>query len=276
MPVNRRVLRSAGVRILEIACSPVKSLGLLYPAQVDLTLQGLPTNRRFFLVDDQRQMVNGKRIGRLVQVQPEFDEAANRLTLRFPDGEQVSDVVEPGEPIEAIFYGRPRPGRLVNGPWSAALSEFAGQSVRLAAPAEGLTGVDRGVAGGVSLASVASIDRLARELGVDSVDRRRFRMLFWIDGDLEPHAEDAWVGSQVRLGEAVVAMHGHVGRCAVTTQNPESGVPDLDTLRGLNAYRDPAATTSPLALGIWGEVVEPGRVRVGDAVRLDSLEFAAS
>ena len=93
-------------------------------------------------------------------------------------------------------------------------------------------------------------------------------MLFWLDGgeDFAPHAEDAWVGCRVRLGEATVQLSGHVGRCAVTTQNPASGIPDLDTLGGLKSYRDDAATTAPLALGVWGEVVTPGRVRLGDPV----------
>jgi hypothetical protein len=56
----------------------------------------------------------------------------------------------------------------------------------------------------------------------------------------------------------------------VTTQNPATGLPDLDTLGGLRAYRDPAATTAPLALGVWGEVVSSGRVRMGDLVQVPS------
>ena len=63
-------------------------------------------------------------------------------------------------------------------------------------------------------------------------------------------------------------FHGHVGRCVVTSQNPSTGVPDLDTLGGLKSYRNPAETTAPLALGVWGEVVKPGRVRLGDSVGL--------
>jgi uncharacterized protein YcbX len=257
------------VRIVEIAYTPVKGLGLLYPFEVELTAVGVPSNRRFFLVDEQLQMVNGKRLGKLVQVRPDFDEVEHRLTLRFPEGGLVSDVVELGEPVETSFLGRPRPGRLVNGPWGAALSEWAGQPLRLVAAAEGLVGVDRGVAGGVSVASLASLERLAQALGVDTLDRARFRMLFWVDG-LGPHEEDAWVGSQVALGEAVVQFRGHVGRCVVTSQNPETGVPDLDTLGGLRAYRDPSATTSPLALGVWGEVVSSGRVRLSDRVQVRS------
>lgn len=254
------------MRIIEIAYTPVKGLGLLHASEVELTPCGMPGNRSFFVLDDQLQIVNGKRLGQLVQVQPEFDQASNRLTLRFPDGTAVTDAIEPGEAVPSTFLGRPRAGMLVNGRWNAALSEFAGQPLRLAAPAEGLVGVDRGVPGGVSVASLASVKRLAEELGVESVDRSRFRMLFWVDG-LGPHEEDEWVGTDMQLGEATVHFRGHVGRCVVTTQNPGTGVTDLDTLGGLKAYRDPTATTSPVSLGVWGEVVAPGRVRVGDEVR---------
>lgn len=195
------------MRIVEIAYSPVKGLGLLYPSEVELTALGVAANRSFFLVDEHLQMVNGKRLGKLVQVKPELDEAENRLTLRFPEARLVSGVVELGQPIESSFLGRPRPGRLVNGPWSAALSHWAGAPLRLVAPAEGFVGVDRGVAGGVSLASLASLARLAQALNVNTIDRGRFRMLFWMDG-LGPHAEDAWVGSEVAPGRAVSSRPG--------------------------------------------------------------------
>jgi uncharacterized protein YcbX len=260
------------VRIVEIAYSPVKSLALLNPPEVDLSPTGLPANRRFYLMDEQHQMLNGKRLGGLVQVSPDFDPATNRLTLRFPDRSEISDTVRLADPVQTSFFGRLRPGRLVDGPWSAALSDFAGQPLRLVAAEEGQTGVDRGVAGGVTIASLASLQRLAQELHEESIDRRRFRMLFWIDAEegLAPHAEDAWVGCRVRLGEsAVVELRGHVGRCAVTTQNPRTGIPDLDTLAGLKAYRGEAETTAPLALGVFGEVVTPGRVRLGDRVSVD-------
>jgi uncharacterized protein len=270
------LVRSADMRIVEIAWSPVKGLGLLYPSEVELTAVGMPSNRRFFVVDERLQMVNGKRLGTLVQVKPEPDEAGSRLTLRFPDGRVVSGVVELGELLETSFLGRPHPGRLVNGPWAAALSEWAGQPLRLVAPTAGKVAVDRGVAGGVTVASLASVERLAESLGKDTIERARFRMLFWVDG-LGPHEEDAWVGSQVQLGEgAVVQFRGHVGRCVVTSQNPATGEPDLDTLGGLRAYRDPATTTAPLALGVWGEVLHGGRVRLGDEVHMGRSPWSAA
>jgi len=257
------------VRIAEIAYSPVKGLGLLYPSEIELTPHGMAANRRFFLVDDHHQMVNGKRLGKLVQVVPELETAGNELTLRFPGGPSVSDVIQLGAEIHASFLGRPRKGRLVIGPWAAALSEWAGQSLHLVAPAEGLVGVDRGVQGGVSVASLASVERLAKELHVETLECARFRMLFWIDSpELEAHAEDDWVGREIALGETTVRFRGHVGRCVVTSQNPATGQTDVDTLGGLAAYRDPAETTAPLALGVWGEVVRGGRVRLGDQVHI--------
>jgi hypothetical protein len=100
---------------------------------------------------------------------------------------------------------------------------------------------------------------------VAAVDERRFRMNFGIDG-LGEHQEDEWLGRRVRLGEAVVVPQGHVGRCAVTTQNPDTGAPDLDTLKALAAYRPGADATEPLPFGVHAAVAEPGRVRVGDTV----------
>jgi uncharacterized protein YcbX len=52
----------------------------------------------------------------------------------------------------------------------------------------------------------------------------------------------------------------------VTTQNPETGAPDLDTLKALAAYRQDVETTEPLPFGVYAAVAEPGRVRLGDPV----------
>ena len=79
------------------------------------------------------------------------------------------------------------------------------------------------------------------------------------------HEEDEWVGRNVRIGAARVVMHGHVGRCVVTSQSPDSGIVDLPTLK-LLSYRRDLPTTEALAFGIFGEVLEPGLVRIGDDV----------
>ena len=89
-------------------------------------------------------------------------------------------------------------------------------------------------------------------------------MLFGLGG-CEPHEEDAWLGGELHIGDARVRLLGTVGRCAITTQNPETGERDFDTLRAIRAYRGVSDERS-IDFGIYGDVLEPGRVRVGDRV----------
>ena len=156
-------------------------------------------------------------------------------------------------------------GRVVEGPWSDAVSRYAGRPLRLVRADDPGAGVDRD-RGTVTMVSEASLAELARHAGRDAVDGRRFRMLIDLAG-CEPHEEDSWVGGTVRVGEAVVRLHEQVARCAITTQNPETGVPDFDSLREIKRYRGTRASDGKnIDFGVFGEVEQPGRVRVGDPV----------
>jgi uncharacterized protein YcbX len=209
-------------------------------------------------------MVNGKRIGVLSAVRADFDADAGRLTMNFPDGSEITDVVRLDGELETRFFSGTPTARLVAGPWSQALSSYTGTELRLvqADPARG--GVDRGPAGSVSLISTASVARLEALTDGRAVDPRRFRMLVEVAGP-QAHEEDEWVGLSASIGAARVAFHGHVGRCLVTSQSPDTGIVDLPTLE-LLSYRRGLPTTEPLAFGVFGEVLEPGMVRVGDSV----------
>jgi uncharacterized protein YcbX len=153
----------------------------------------------------------------------------------------------------------------VLGPWSDAVSELAGERLRLVEPSA--PAPDRGRNGAATLLATASLGALGSVLGVDAVDGRRFRMNFGVDG-LEAHEEDTWIGRRVRVGDAVVIPHGNVGRCVITTQNPDTAISDLDTLKGLAAYRRELETTEPLPFGVHAAVAQSARVRVGDPVGL--------
>lgn len=252
-----------------ISVAPVKSLGLNHPESVDVTSDGVPGDRRFALIDEQGRHFSGKRCGALVQVRASHDDAAERLTLAFPDGTKVSEPVMLGGPVDAVFYGELRPAHLVLGVFAHALSRFADADVRLIRVPDG-GGVDRRETGVVSMQSTASLAAIGRESGAEGVvDGRRFRMTFTI-GRADEHAEDAWIGRRVRVGTAVIVPEGHTGRCAVTTQHPDTGVPDLDVLKAIAAYRSDIVTTGErLPFGVHARVVVPGRVSVGDAVVLD-------
>ena len=247
-----------------IAVAPVKSLGLVHPDEVMLEPYGVRGNRRFWLVDGDGRLLNNKRVGPMVRIRSEWDEETQRLALTFPDGARVEGVVELGDPVDAAMYRHPHPSRRVVGPWEQAIAHFVGEPLTLLYAET--HAVDRGYRGGsVSLVSRASLERLGEEAGADRpVDGRRFRMLFEIDG-VAAHEEDSWLGTQVLIGDATIALNGDVGRCVVTSHDPDTGVTDLDTLGTLAAYRR-EGYAEPLPFGVYGEVVSPGVVRVGDRV----------
>ena len=250
--------------IARISVAPVKGLALVERDTVLLEETGVRENRRFHIVDADGRRYNQLRNGALVQIKPEYD--GDRLALRFPDGTVAEGEVALGDEITTDFYGRPVEGRVLDGPWSAALSDWADRPLRLIQSAPGAA-IDRG-GGHVSLVSRASLEELGRHSGDGAADGRRFRMLFEVDG-CRPHEEDTWVKQRVRIGGAVAYLRHDVGRCAITTQNPDTGAPDLDTLRTIRQYRGETANESGkrhIPFGVYGEVVDPGRVAVGDTV----------
>jgi uncharacterized protein YcbX len=253
--------------VTALATTPVKGLHLCPRSEVTLTRAGVVDNRCFYVVDEDARMVNGKRIGILGAVRADYDPGTERLTMTLPDGTQADGVVRLGAKIETRFFSSRPIARLAIGPWSELLSRYAGKQLRLvyADPEQGA--VDRGPAGAVTLISDASIERLEALAG-KTVDARRFRMLIGIAG-VEAHEEDGWVGRTMRIGTARVAFHGHVGRCLVTSQSPDTGIVDLPTLDLLASYRRDLPTTEPLAFGIYGEVVQAGIVRLGDGLTPD-------
>jgi uncharacterized protein len=252
-----------------ISVTPVKGLRLQARDEVDVTVDGVPGDRAFFLVDERGAMVSATRIGPLVAVVADHDAHAGTLALRFPDGAEVAGSIELGEREPVRFGGLNMSASPVLGEFSAALTEHCGDgALRLFAAPPERSGLDRGRIGAVTLLSVASLQRLREQAGEsEPVDPRRFRMTFGVEG-LEPHEEDTWLERDVRVGGALVRVVGNVGRCAATTRQPDTGVVDFKTLHHLRAYRHDVPTTEPLPFGVHARVLEPGRVRLGDAVGL--------
>ena len=241
--------------------APVKSLGLQHPDEILLEPAGVRENRRFFLIREDGRLFRGAYHGPLVQIRPEYDSATERLTLHFPDGSSVTGDAIGGEPAAGDFWGRQVPGRVLERELCEALSDYAGKPLRILRTAEDGIGTDS--LHPVSLVGDGSVSELARRLGDPGLDARRFRMLVELGG-VEPHAEDEWQASLLRLGEAIVRVGGPVGRCANTTYDPQTGIRDHDTLRAILDYR--GKLEGEVCFGVYADVVEPGRVRVGDSV----------
>ena len=239
------------MRVARLLHTPVKSLRLREVEALELSATGVVDDRVFYLVDDAGQSLNGAR--RLPLCRATAELAGGVLTIHLPDGSTVSGETPLGARFESGWDMKLRiPAHEVEGPWSEALSEFAGEHVRLARVAD-----DRGGWSGfpVSLIGTASIDAL----GLGPIDPRRFRMLVEFAGGA-PFAEDAWVGRDVRVGGAVVRVVEECVRCAVTTVDPDTGERDVDSLRAMIAAKGEPN------LGVYCEVIEPGPIRVGDAV----------
>jgi uncharacterized protein YcbX len=165
--------------------------------------------------------------------------------------------------VATDIYGRTAVGHAVEGPWAEPLSVLAGRRLRLIRCDRPGGTRDSNPA---SLVSDGSLRELARHAGVESVDGRRFRMLIELEG-AEAHEEDTWIGSRIKIGSAILAVTKPVGRCAITTQDPDTGVRDLDTLRTLITYRG-LRDDRYADFGVIAEVEKPGRIRLGDAVNL--------
>lgn len=248
-----------------LAVAPVKGLALETVDEIDLDLTGARGDRLFHLIAEDGRLVNRKRVPALAGIRAAYDAPSGTLQLTSRDGDTISAPVAGGAPVTTSFYGRPVTGALVDGPLAGALSAWAGQPLRLVRVAPGAAH-DRGADGAVSLLSTGSLAALARAAGVGDIDPRRFRMLVGVEGG-PAHVEDAWLQREVEIGAAVVEPLGRCGRCAVTTQDPDTGEVTLDTLRVIDGYRGDVQSDEPIPFGVWGRVVRPGKVRVGDPVR---------
>lgn len=255
------------IEVTALAITPVKGTRIRNVDSVKLDRGGVRENRRFFLIDEENEMVNATHLGPLQTIVSGYDDASRRLSLTFPNGRVLEDEVRVGQEVVASFYAEPFPARVVDGDFSAAISDHVGKELRLVEAGD-QGAVDRGSIGAVTVISQASVNRLAEQAERSGIDARRFRMLIEVKG-VDAHEEDQWVGRTLQIGEAVLRGRGHVGRCVITNREPESGEITLQTLKILGGYRRGLGTTEPVAIGIYGEILKPGTVSVGDSVKVD-------
>lgn len=254
-------------RVAALSTTPVKSLRIQRRERIQLDRDGARGDRAFFIVDERGRMINAKRHAGFNQVVAELDEGGE-LSLELPDGTRVAGEPKLGEELQVRFYSLIRPVREIEGPFSQALSDHAGAPLKLVAFDGGRSAVDRGAQGAATVLCRSSAEALAKAAEREQIDTRRFRMTIELDG-FEPFAEDAWIGRELRVGAARLRPFGHVGRCTVTTLDPDSGEVDLPTLDLLRELRGGVETTEPLAIGVHCAVIEPGEVAVGDPVAVE-------
>lgn len=246
--------------------TPVKSTALIHPDAIDLRREGAVGDRRFLFVHPNGERLSGLSKASLFTIRSSYDVDREHLELSF-DGQdrRVSGGASSfGDPITVKLYDREVQARRVDPRFTEAVREATRDDrlelLRVDEP-EYAGGIDR-----VSICSRASVDDVGMRGGVDQLDSRRFRMLVEID-DVAAFEEDGWSGKRIRLGDAVVQVGEQMPRCVLTTIDPDTGTKDFPTLDVLASYRK---VGQQLMFGMYGEVEEPGIVRVGDPVEVVS------
>lgn len=254
--------------VARLNSTPVKGTHLNHPDSLRIERHGARGDRDFFLVDAAGERLPAKVAPRMFRVSVTYDDGADALTFRFPDGSVLSgSAAGDGDALAVDFYGRTVPSHVVSGPWQGAFTAYLDRPARLARADEPGAGAD---VEPVTLVSLASVEHLARQGGRASLDPRRFRMTIELDG-CEPHEEDGWAGRTLRIGDVELAVGEQVPRCVITTLDPDTGERDFPSLRVISRYRDVPPRTSP-PFGVYARVLVPGVVHVGDEVAVVDAE----
>lgn len=252
--------------ITRLSITPVKGLSLHHPDSIDLTMHGAAGDRLFYLIDDTGSLQSCTRNPGLYGLSATYAAESHRLEISRGNEVLVAGTVEPASAVETDMWGlRTLAADAVADPvWSTFFSDIVGRRVQLVQA--------RGSAFDVqpaTLLGTGSVEELARQADLPRVDSDRFRMLIEFEGG-DPHIEDYWTGTRLQVGDAVLRAGGPVKRCAATTRNPHSGKVDLQTLRLITAYRGRRSSALGLGatFGIYGEILQPGTISVGDSLRI--------
>ena len=247
------------MRIETIYRYPVKGLTAEALEEVDLTPgETLPHDRRFALAQGdapfdpaapawlpKRHFACLMANARLALVHSAFDARSGDLLLRIPDAAPILETTRTEEGRAAI---------------AAALAAFLGEEARgsprlVEAPGHSFSDVARKV---VSIIGLSSLHALERAAGM-TLDPLRFRANVYVSGG-SPWAEFDWIGQEIQLGQARLRVVKRIVRCAATEVNPATGLRDADPPRWLRRHFGHAD------LGVYAEVLEGGRIAVGDAL----------
>ena len=181
-----------------------------------------------------------------------FDDAARRLTVTTPDGQRVeADPITPaGQDALTAF-----------------LTEYLGPEARYGAdgktprfhhfPDHSFCDHKTQVVSLIGLGSLAALEAAADA----PRDKRRFRANIYIE-DIEPWAEFAWVGRQIRVGDTVMEVQALIDRCAATAVNPDTAERDANPVKELQQH------FGHIELGVFAAVVQGGEIKPGDAIAL--------
>jgi uncharacterized protein len=227
-------------RVAALRRYPVKSMAAEELDSVEISWHGLAGDRRWAFIRD-GQVRSGfpwltiRDRPELAHYRPRFAEPdrpnASPTVVRTPSGGEL-DVADPALAAEL-------------GPGARVIKQ------------------DRGVFDTMplSLLTAQALASLGRLVGT-GLAAGRFRPNLFVDASGRDFPEDAWVGRVLRIGGLRMRVDQRDKRCVMVTIDPVTLVRDPAILRAIARERDNR-------FGVYGSIVEPGRVAVGDPVEIE-------
>jgi uncharacterized protein YcbX len=232
------------MRVDELWRFPVKSLQGERLDRAAVVADGLAGDRRFAIVDpDTGLALTARRVPQLLFASAQLRDGDVEITL--PDGSVAKDddalSAWLGRSVMLLDGDAQRGSRSAECPTDETENEWFSY--------EGAEGAFHDAPiWRVSLISQATLGKW---------DRRRFRANVVLDGE----GEDALVGNDIELGDAVLHVESPIVRCVMITRPQPDGIErDVEVLRSINRDRG-----SCIAIG--ATVRSPGELGVGDALR---------
>ena len=264
------------IRVSRLSVTAIKGFGLEDVQRLHIAEDGVAGDRALFLVDDEDTLLSATRTSAFLPYWSRLtpQPGAEVLTIGRGEAELISSALEHGPVVRAHFFGdRYVNGHLVEGPWAGLLSDIAGRPVRLVRAIDPMAGYD---VHPFTLVSEESVRALGREADGSPLDGRRFRMTVTVEG-VPAFTEDTWQGSSLTFGRCVVRSGGPVKRCATVQRHPDGRDGTIKSLGRIKSVRGVGMSEfgRGLNLGVYGEVLRAGEVRVGEPVRVSPVTVAA-
>lgn len=269
---------------------PVKSMVGEAVIAVAVTERGLSGDRVYAVLDGTGAVGSAKhprKWGELLRCRSRLDDSGV-VRVVLPDGTALA-VEDPDLDGElSKLLGRrvflsavvPEDGRLERAvpAYEGGVPDSVRESATVDATGESITtgGVAAGTFfdfGRVHLVTTAALDRMRAVHPAGDFDARRFRPNLVVDTPGGPgFPEDAWVGSCLRVGEALFRVLVPTPRCVVPTLGHDELPPDPGIMRAVaREHRVPVFDLGRLScLGVYLDVLEAGTVRVGDPISLQN------
>lgn len=264
---------------------PVKSMLGEDLAEADVSRSGLARDRRLAVVSRRTGKVASAKYPRLwrdmLTLSAEaLDDASARITL--PGGKTVYST-DPGvdEILSAVLdqpvtlTGTPPPGATLDRAVPEAVlrdgikAEVPATLIEIGAATPPGTFVDFAP---LHLITTATLDRIAELNPYRRARPERYRPNVVIRTGAGGFTENDWLGQRLRVGDdLVLRVIARTPRCAVPTLAHGDLPRDTEALRVVARHNRvspmPDLDPEPCA-GVYAEVLNPGRIRAGDQVRL--------